>query len=376
MGNICYQLPSDFSSYRFGTSFGFSNADVSKIEKAFSLGRIVIKAPIGSVEIAANRETLQLKEKTIRFIGERLIKIYEDIESHFNKMYDSFTKDYERRLFSSNFNYYAKYHKFHKLRGKFSNVSSSYQISEFVGADKPISSIRTYQKSRRGNRRVRGSSGYAYELPLGDNILHLVCYGKDTITDTSLLKRITPLIELEKNCLGKIYQTIHLLFVEDQAKFDKFCLEQKYDYPILDVTTLVEVAMKDIYPSLNKPKSPSSLKLNGDKNSARYLEFCYNKLNTNTIDAKWNAGMAFEPVKVNKTPKVPHVYVVTDHYHINGSTHPTEYAKNLETLKKTYGINIPNVVLAMRGSEARAIEHNKHFIPLNKFISKIGRAHV
>lgn len=382
MGNISYTLPTNLDARRFDSHF--NSIEVTIINNFLQIGSIVFKAPIGSVEIAANRETLQIKDKTIKYIGQRCLKAAKELEKHFDSIFDSLTFTYERKLFSNNFTYYGEFRKFADFSGKFKNFYAHYDLYNKVGdsADasgkaKPISTIHIYSKPRRGRSstgRVRKySDRWTHQIALNEDHAYLVYYPIDgVIEDKSFMKRIAPLIEQTTNKLNKKFKEVLLFIITDKIEFNKWCDEVGFDYPLVNISTLPEVRLRDIYPKLVKTLSTSYRMNNSGKNDAKCLEFVFDKINKSKIDLyslNNTPSLGFEICDFPKFTGEKHVYVVIDRYYIDSAYSPKIIANDLNTLVTKFGITLPSSIYAFRLSESKKLDSTK-FEPLVEYIKR------
>ena len=356
MGNISYDLP-EISKLK-PALFGVSNDESYNISRLLNLG-LVISSSIGQVDVAANRESLQLTDKTLNKIWDILKQVRGELSVIMDKAFDILPTMYEKKILRAKYNSYN--HNYHSLAfllsKKYSGLSGDYTL-EGAPVDRGFDSM-VYGKSRRGARRVRLQQGYNYNIPCDDKFICVTCDAGD-FTPTQIRNRVTNLIERDTNPFGKTFVNVRVISVTDRTKFKAWCDRVQFDLPMTEVKSLTEYKMSDIYPHLRKPSTAS---INADKNCRKFL----------SLDVTRTTGAPsdyFTPVSLPKKPTTKQPYVVIDRYEILGfgsdNADPKYAVKIIKEISTTFGIKLPTQIVAVKTAASDKLDP-KYFIPLSEY---------
>lgn len=357
MGNIPYDLP-ELAKLK-GEQFGVSDDDSFNLRRLLELG-LVISSPIGSVDIAANRETLQFTDKTLTTIWEILTKVRSELAVIMDAAFDVLPTTYQKKQLRANYNEYS--HAYHSLAfllsPKYAGLSADYLLGkrEDRGFDQFV-----YGKSRRGVHRVRLlGNNYDYSMSCKDNQLYVET--DDTLFNPIQIRnRVVNLIERTANPFGRTFSTVRVISVFDRVKFVEWCDKNGFDVPMTKVSKLPEYKMSDIYPSMKKPSTRS---INADKNSRRFL----------TLDMSngknFSSSDYFSPVSIPKKSVVP--YIIIDRYEVTGfgdNITPFEAIECINEMCSTFGFSLPSQIVAVKKGAVEKLD-SKYFVSLPEYFTK------
>lgn len=351
MGNIAYSV-GNISTMKPSEN-GISDNDQYVYRKLME-SNLILKSPIGSVDIAANREGLQMTDKTIKTIWSILKKVRQEIGAELQKKFDVLPTMWEKRILRHSFSSYnsplANFGSF--LPPHISNMAMSVRVDDDCGFD-----VVTYSKGRRGKRQVRGgSTHYTYSIEANENTC--VILNEDaTLVGTAARNRVVALIERTDNVFKKMFNTVYVFNIKDSAKFVTWKAKNLFDFPAVNLNTLPSFKFSEIYPHLRKPSTRS---INADKNSKKFLLF---DLNCASISAAEYFKAGVVPKKpVNRIP-----YIVIDRYEIvtkSGSIYPSDAISYLKGLEKDFKIKLPDTIVAVKKGSVERLEGNKDYISL------------
>lgn len=378
MGNIAYSV-SDISTMK-AKEHGISDEDGYVYQKLMDSG-LVIKTPIGSVDIAANREGLQMTDKTIKTIWSLLKKVRLEIGKELQKKFDILPTMWEKRVLRSKFSHYgSQFISFDSfLPSHIANIKTEFPVRD-VNSSTDGFEVKTFDRSRRGHRRVRKNPYNTYSIHADENTCVIINYVGDN-TDTKVVNRIVGLIERNDNVFKKSFKTVHVLNVSDVSKFNLWKVKHEFDFPLeVKLSSLPIYKLSDIYPSARTPAIRSA---NLDKNSKKFL----------LLDWKYEGyhGSSFfkegfvAKKSVNRIP-----YIVIDRYEIFdgcGNLNTKNTVSFLKTLEKDFQIKLPDVLVAVKKSTAIKLKDNKNYISLwehlalqlkdnQKFINQLVSIHI
>ena len=358
MGNIAYDFP-ELSKLK-PELFGVDTDEAYNINRMLELG-LVLSAPIGSVDVAANRETLQLTDKTLGKIWEILLKIRGELAVIMDKAFDVLPTTYQKKQLRAKYNTYD--HAYHRLAfllsPKYANLTADYNLN--AKRDERGFDVLLYGRSRRGARRVKLQRSYDYNIPCSDKSLCVEAVD-GALNGNKTRNRVVALIERDTNQFKKSFSEVRVISVIDRVKFAAWCLSVGFDLPMVDLATLPEHKMGDFYPSMKKPSIRS---INADKNCKRYLAL--------DMSAKGNySADYFQPVALPKKPSVAVPYIIIDKYQVisfGSDTSPSEAINCIAEICSVFGFKSPEKIVAVKKGFADSLD-NKYFIPLSEWFVK------
>lgn len=249
MGNIGY--PIDFSALTASPSEQWMR---SFIEKSF-----VINFPIGSVEVAANREGLQYTDFTIRAIKNKLEEVKNSLTSKIQKEFDSCASMYEAKMV------HERIYDFNSpLRGLAQLVTPFIQ---FKG--KKISGNKYeigYDSKRLNGFEVhfwreysvghKAESNHSTSIPCSKLIPIVI---NDDLTIDKHINRIAPIVNRDANKLGFKATSVYLITIYDRVLYDKWATDNFFDAPTTNLKDLPVVKLSEIYPVAATEKNQKHL---------------------------------------------------------------------------------------------------------------------
>jgi len=359
MGDISYAIGdmTTMKADQYGVGADFDEQAYRKLLDS----NLVIKAPIGSVDIAANREALQMTDKTISALWRILKRVRKEIGQELQKKFDALPTMWEKRI----------------LRGEYSNYSSpfvrySYFLPKHISDIVPSVRITddcgfetvTFSRSRRGKRRVRSVVYTPWNIEATKSTTVIINYDPN-LTGNAIRNRILGLIERQDNQFKQSFSTVHVFNVKDVAKFNTWKAASLFDLPEVQLNTLTMWKFSDIYPSTRKPSTRS---INADKNSKKFLLFDLNSTGLTYADY-------FVAGTVPKKPVTRIPYIVIDRYTIQGSKNneisPETCARHLKQLEKDFNITLPTTIVAVKGGSVSRLAGNPDYISLWEYLAKL-----
>lgn len=355
MGNISYAVGS-ISTMKCSEN-GISDDDQYVYRKLLD-ANLVLKAPIGSVDIAANREALQMTDKTIKALWEILKKVRNEIGLELQKKFDVLPTMWDKRVLRSAFNSYntplATFSSF--LPQHLSNLATAYRISDDCGFE-----VVSFSKGRRGKCQVRGSNYPPYSIEAKDD--NCVIINDDpSLIGNKVRGRVAALIERTDNYFKKSFRNVYVFNIKNVTKFNLWKAEQVFDYPVVNLNALPHFKFSEIYPHLRKPSTRS---INADKNSKKFL----------ILDMSCTGGGNSDYFKAGTVPKRPVnkiPYIVIDRYYVatkGGELSPDRVISHLNALVKEFNVKLPDTIVAVKAGSVLRLEENKNYISLWEFLS-------
>lgn len=361
MGNIGYQFPgiNQLKAEQFAMG-----DDKYRFSKMLDLG-LVVTAPIGSVDIATNRETLQLTDKTLTTIWKVLNRVRLEVETAVSKEFDALPTNYERMMLRQTYADYASpmYSYQYLLPEKYSSLNSFFKVDYHGGSGFTST---TYRKSRRGDRKVMGTSNrYEDNLHLHSNKLFLIDNSNGGLTKTQVRNRVLNLLERSTNQFNKQFSEVRVLAPTNPTVYDVWVKSVGFDVPLVDVSTLPEFKPSVFYPTAVAVTS-NVKSVNTDKNSKKFLALNMKHVNGSNADY-------FTPAMFPKNPveKIP--FIVIDRYQVkldeNSELAPYDFIQSLNTITSVFpSVKIPDYIVAVRTATAKEIDYT-NFVPLMTYIN-------
>ena len=356
MGNIPYDLP-DISKLK-PDLFGVNNDESHNIARLLSLG-LVISSPIGAVDVAANRESLQLTDKTLSKMWEVLKRVRVELAAIMDKAFEVLPTMYEKKSLRAKYNSYN--HNYHSLAfllsDRYSKLSIDYSLND--STDVRGFDCMVFGKTRRGARRVAKLAGYNYNIPCDESFLCVTC-DLNEFTSVQIRNRVMNLIVNATNPFGRAFATVRVICVTDNTKFKSWCDRVGFDFPMTEVKALKEYKMSDIYFSIKAAQTARSI--NTDKNCSKFLVF------DTTSDYRTRSDY-FKMVSLPKKPTTKLPYITVDRYFVcdfGESSEPKDAIKLIKEIADTFGFIAPTQIVAVKKSVSMKLD-SKYFIPLSEY---------
>lgn len=350
MGNISYAIGS--MATMKATENGITDGEDYAYRKLLE-SNLVLKTAIGSVDIAANREALQMTDKTISALWDILKKVRTEIGQELQKQFDVLPTMWDKRVLRHQFSSYnSNLSQFSSFLPKhLHDLPTSVRISDDCGFE-----VLTYSRGRRGKRQVRGTSYSPYSIEA--NPATCVIVNNDfTLSGNAIRNRVVALIERQDNHFKKSFGTVYVFNIKDKTKFNLWKAASLFDFPSVELGVLPLFKMSDIYPSLRKPSTRS---INADKNSKKFLG----------LDTSVTSGPDsdfFKAITVPRRPlnKIP--YIVIDRYQVvTGAAEetPAYVISQLKVISKEFGFKLPDTIVAVKKGSVERLKDNKNYISL------------
>lgn len=308
MGNVPYVID------KYSIDWGSDEAGQA-LAKILTAG-VRMWVNIGDLEVSASRESLEYTPKTKQTIVNKLKEVQAALVKNVNLQIEKAATNYDAKILYAKL--IQKESPLFELRSSFVKVSykgapitSSYFDCQIAG----VSTKRFYRcgRTHKGSGRTRVSDVLAYHLECDSGIPFIL---NDIGSSAQALHRITPIIELETNDLGKKVEEAYLITITDQAAWNKWVKESGFDAPTINLSSLSKCKLGDIYPS---ERSTGSGGAANAKHTSKVFEFDY--LRTNVIGLRGSRGRRskgkasdyWQPVEVDLDEEEG-VYVILDHF--------------------------------------------------------------
>jgi len=236
MGNV---------SYKFDDSgLDWTGQDTS-LSKLISLG-VRMWFNIGELDVAASREYLEMTEKTQNAIFKKLAQIKEQLMLTVNTQMSNAKTMYEAKLlYTEVFDLHSPLYNLRELFSdmitfKGEKVGSNYW--NFGGHDNVVS-VKRYKPAE--GRRTRAFAEYNAQIYANPKIPIIL---NDLGLETGILSHVAALVEEDKNFLGFKAPYVVFLTVRNGEEWAKLIDEKHFDAPIIPISKVPKVKLKDIYP--------------------------------------------------------------------------------------------------------------------------------
>lgn len=321
---------------------------------------LVLKAPIGSVDIAANREALQMTDKTISALWTILKRVRKEIGQELQKSFDVLPTMWEKRVLRHEFSsYYSPMARFSNFLPKhLADLATSIRLGEDTGFE-----VLTFSRARRGKGRVR-STNYAPWSIEATQSTAIIINTDLTLTGNAVRNRILGLIERQDNLFKKSFGTVYVFNIKDATKFNLWKAANLFDFQHVDLVTLPVYKFSDIYPSTRKPSTRS---INADKNSKKFLILDMNLNCTACSDSEYFVAGTVPKKPVSRIP-----YIVIDRYRVvtspGGDTSPKNLVSGLKQISKEFKVKLPDVIVAVKNGSVDRLKGNPDYISLWEYM--------
>ena len=362
MGNIAYAL--DRYSIKFSQN-GVNNDEEYNLTRLFNTG-VSFVVPIGSVDVAASRESLQYTDKTIKAVITAARNALKEISDMVFEKFNKCKTMFEKKCLFAQYNEYDSpmYHLNYILStGQFKNFNSHFSTDQ--SETKYGFKIRSFSKSRRGNRKVRGNTHNEYQISCRSNIQYIQLNS----SDLRPLNRISVLMERDNNTFGKKFASVYTIEVTNKSLFDKWVKDTQFDIPLIPFASLPIVKTNELYPSTARAKTSY---VGNVKNGKKILTVDF--IGTTPVNRYASDSDCFkiEPLvyPTDGGAKIP--YIVIDRYRVStgaGSTSGSSFVSECNMMMKMLNFKLPTVV-AVRPSEVNKLDKKK-FVPFSSFITDV-----
>lgn len=320
---------------------------------------LVLTVPIGSVDIAANREALQMTDKTIKALWEILKRVRNEIGEELQKLFDVLPTMWDKRVLRNNFSSYSssfsKYLTF--LPEHLNNLSTSFSITDDCGFN-----VTTFSRGRRGKQRVSCTTYSPWRIEANEYTA-VIINNDPTLTGKAVRNRILGLIERTDNLFKKSFRAVYVFNVLDTVKFNLWKAANMFDFQYVELSTLPMYKLSEIYPNT---RNPSTRSINADKNSKKFLLLDMNC--TSSFDAEH-----FVAGTVPKKPKNKIPYIVIDRYRVvgpNGDSSPGDMIYKLKEIESEFGVKLPPVIVAVKNGSVERLKSDNNYISLWEYMAE------
>jgi hypothetical protein len=314
---------------------------------------LILKTDIGTVDIAANRESLQMTDKTIKTLWSILKKVRLGIGAELQKKFDVLPTMWEKRMLRHSFSSYqsplSNFGSF--LPQHISSMATSYRISDDCGFE-----TMTFSKGRRGKRQVRGNAYQPYSIEANEKTCVII--NRDPLlVGNHARNRVVALIERIDNVFKKNFTIVYIFNIKDEAKFTAWKDGQTFDFPEVSLGSLPSFKFSEIYPHLRKPSTRS---VNSDKNSKKFL----------LLDLGCTTGENSDYFKAGTVPKKPLnriPYIVIDRYQVimkDSVMDPYDVISYLKAAAAEFKVKLPDTIVAVKKGSVERLEDNANYISL------------
>lgn len=239
MGNVPYTLDAN--------SFDWSGCD-SSLRVLLKAG-IRIRVDIGSIEVSASREALQYTSVTQKVIIDKLAQARAELINAVNVQLTTCPSMYAaKELYHKIFDFSSNLYPLRDLFGQSLTFNGKPVTSDYwEGHNASTIGAIARKYVRASGRRSRAySEGESYRFIARETVLYVL---NDLGTDKGILSRLAALLESDENHLKKQYSYICVLSVKDSKVWDEWRTESGFDAPLVPLSTLPKVSLKEVYPS-------------------------------------------------------------------------------------------------------------------------------
>ena len=311
---------------------------------------IMMRFPIGELEVSASRESLAYSTQTQKAIFSRLAEAKEELIKLVNAQVSGAKSMYDARiLYAKIFDYSSDLFIIKDLFNQAVTFNSKpvnsnhWQIST---KDDGVSSCR-WEKS--------GSVKVTRAQSKDSNLIFCSEHSPIVINDINLsiglLNRVAPLLEGNKNVLGFQASIVQVVDVKDVTKYEAWVKKDCFDAPLIKMSALPVVKLKDIY-----PYSASSRNSN-PKHSAKVFRLVSGEsaaaVNRNSSSFRRGCTRYWDTIKID-LDTFEGVYVVINSFEYEDQNRRFVSPSKLFSLRgsvKKAGIVFPDEIIGIKVSE-------------------------
>jgi hypothetical protein len=294
--------------------------DWTKIIRSVLQSDFVFQFDIGDLEINAGRESLEYTAETQKTLGEAAVKASRELSGKLQKEMASCKTMFEcKKFFIRVFGSGGDYHRFSnyikkedlKFKDNGQMVDGGSWVLPYPSsqADKIGASILCYRKAdnrytyRNQSTQIR-SGTESSRIGAEEKAVYVL---NETGSQTGILPRIVPLLELENNFLKEKKVTVYVITIKDKTKWAKWVKESHFDAPTIDLANLPKVKMTEIYP-------PKAGRVKSTKHTNKIFEVKEDHF-SRYGQAK---SAAFESIEVDLSASTDK-YVIIDRFEVKGT---------------------------------------------------------
>lgn len=362
MGNIAY--PIDAGKVNWG-----DEAALSSVFKR----NVIVDFEIGDLEVSASREALQYTPHTQKSIIAKAKKIKDECLAEVHSKLTNGTSMYEAKsVYNDLFDYYTDsslsflggiiQKKDLKFKGK--DLTSGVW-SVFRSNAENYASVKRYQieHARRynGTDKVKGCE--IQQIDANKNCAYVIKDMKSTI-----INRIAPLCEWDKNHLGRKFKKVYL--IEPGPEYDKFVSEHQFDAPTVKLSELPKVSLKDLGYAKTRSTNTAGT-VSNNKHSATVFKVRYDVGYTSTkSDHFESAEVDFE---------VGGIWFEIDRFqpaeNLGEYDSTSKYLRSITSACKLLGLDRDQVV-AVKSKDAKKFAKSDKWITVKAWVSSALKKHV
>lgn len=319
MGNVAYPIDS--------SSLDWSNKRPC-LRSLLQIGiRVWVK--IGTLEVSASRESLQYTPQTQNAIFNELEKAYQEVMTYIGSKVGGCSSMYEAKKLYATFHDLTSplyvFREFAKdIQFKGIKVSSSYWMSG--------DNISVLCFTPASGKHLRARKKKIENIHI-DKLIVV----NDLFAKYGLLSRIAPLVESDKNKLGKKHEEVVVICPKDFASWKNFENGEMFDAPLVPLSSLPKVKLKEIYGSANSISrdnyNPSSVFVYSSGGHYRDNQSYWNELDA---EAELDDESLYVEIKQ---------FNYRDH--AGDFVKPSRFYEALEQIK-TAGIELPDEIIGIK----------------------------
>lgn len=349
MGNITYSL--NYNSIVTDGSYS------SSLRNFFGKG-FVLSAPIGSVDIAASRETLQYTERTQKYIYDLASSALAELIAQIVDTFDKLPTTFEKKCMLGEFHTFSS--PLYKLSGIVGDVIKSKYGTSYNCDDNETKhgfKLLVASKSRRGQRRVRTVQHSSYSIECSKNIAYVLA----DVDSSNYNRQLAPLIEKSDNYIKRAVSKVFVIKVTDKVLFDAWCKSVEFDVPLIKLSELPIVKMSELYPT----NSNRGTYVNTNSNNGR-------KVLELVMDVKLSSNECFKPWDSTNDNGEPIVFVTIDRYMVkigNDCIEPSTFVHDTISFCKMFGMKLPKIA-AVRVNDVAKLDSDD-YVPFVEYVTDL-----
>ena len=366
MGNIAYPIDADKVNWGDERELKslFKDRQASGMEK-------LIDFNIGDLEVSASREALQYTPHTQKNIVAKARQIKDECLAEVRSKLTNGTSMYKAKcVYRELFGPYETPLSFLgsivkkddlKFQGRHL-ISDFWRWDVFRSNAEPYASVKCYQTELsyryNGTDKVKGLE--TSKIEANENYAYVIKDMKSTI-----INRIAPLCKFNENHLGRKFKKVFL--IEPGPEYDKFVADYQFDVPIVKLSELPKVSLKDLgYTTTRHGKTASN-----SKHTATVF-----KPNYNIVYASAKSDY-FESAEVDF--EAGGIWFEIDRFQPKedfGKHNSTEnLLKNISSACKLLGLD-RNKVIAVKSKDCPKFAHSDKWLTVKQWVSSALQTYV
>jgi hypothetical protein len=159
----------------------------------------------------------------------------------------------------------------------------------------------------------------------------------DLGTDRALLSRLAVLVERDQNALGRKFESVQLISVKDATLWAEWVKEKVFDAPLIKLSSLPQLKLKDIYPADTRYGSS----VYNSKYAATVLVWDDEDVERHDAKSYWETADIDYDTEVNAVYVEIHQFQYRDKH--SGFSRPQSLTSLVQNLENA-GIEVPKII--------------------------------